>query len=216
MVDTLTLPDTSISIWCDNLPVVAWMYKFRSSTSLVAAQILRALTVRLHTNRAALLSADHISRIYNNMANVASRRHSVNNAAFLTEYSALFPPPQDKSWTLFLLSNKVTSKVCLELLSQQSTLKSWRRLPTKEYVFGKLGQTSPPPIFRPMTNSSAHFHNQNKSICWSFRLTGALRRCFTTKTTCLCANGPSIATSHHHAFRTGWRKNSGGYTARKI
>jgi hypothetical protein len=126
VVDTSTLRDASVSIWCDNLPAVAWMYKFRTSTSLVAAQFLRALAVRLHTNRAALLSIEHISGIYNTMADVASRRHSLDNAKFLTDFSALFPPPQDKSWTLFLLSNKVTSKVCLELLNQQSTLESWR------------------------------------------------------------------------------------------
>jgi hypothetical protein len=50
VVDTSTLRNASISIWCDNLPAVAWMYKFRTSTSLVSAQILRALAVRLHTN----------------------------------------------------------------------------------------------------------------------------------------------------------------------
>jgi hypothetical protein len=77
IVDIATLCDASVSIWCDNLPAVAWMYKFRTSTSLVAARILRALAVRLHTNRAALLSVEHIFGIYNKMADVASRRHSL-------------------------------------------------------------------------------------------------------------------------------------------
>jgi hypothetical protein len=58
LVDTSTLRDASVSIWCNNLPAVAWMYKFQTSTSLVAARILRALAVRLHTNRAALLSVE--------------------------------------------------------------------------------------------------------------------------------------------------------------
>jgi hypothetical protein len=111
IVDFATLRDASVSIWCDNLPVVAWMYKFRTSTSLVAAQILWALAVRLHTNRAALLSVEHISGIYNKMADVASRRHSLDHKMFLTDFSALFPPPQGESWTMFLLSNKITSKV---------------------------------------------------------------------------------------------------------
>jgi hypothetical protein len=53
VVDTSTLRDASVSIWCNNLPAVAWMYNLSTSTSLVAAQILRALAVRLHTNRAA-------------------------------------------------------------------------------------------------------------------------------------------------------------------
>jgi hypothetical protein len=101
------------------------------------------------------------------MANVASRRHSLDNAKFLTDFSALFPPPQDGSWTLFHHSNKVTSKVCSELLNQQLTLESWRRLPTKEYAFGRLGLTSSQPIFQPMTKNSVHFRNQNKSMSWS-------------------------------------------------
>jgi hypothetical protein len=167
VVDTSTLRDASVSIWCENLPAVAWMYKFHTNTSLMAARILRALAVRLHTNQAALLSIKHISSIYNTMADVVSRRHSLDNVKFLTDFSALFPPPQDKSWTLFPLSNKVTSKICSELLNQESTLESRRRLPTKEYVLGKLGQISLPPIFQPMTKSSVHCHNQNKSMCWS-------------------------------------------------
>jgi hypothetical protein len=63
VVDTSTLRDASVSIWYDNLPAVAWMYKFRTITSLVAAQILGALAVRLHTIQAALLSVKHISGI---------------------------------------------------------------------------------------------------------------------------------------------------------
>ena len=167
VVNTDTLRDASVSIWCDNLPAVAWMYKFRTSTSLIAARILRALAVRLHTNRAALLSVEHISGIYNKMADVASRQHSTTNTVFLTEFSASFPPPQGQSWTLFLLSNKVTSKVSSELLNQQLTLESWRRLPTKDYVFGKLGPISSPTIFQTMTKNSVHCHNLNKSMCWS-------------------------------------------------
>ena len=167
IVDPTTLRNSSVSIWCDNLPAVAWMYKFRTSTSIVAARILRALAVRLHTNRAALLSVEHISGIYNKMADVASRRHSLDNKTFLTEFSALFPPPQGESWTLFLLSNKVTSKTCSELLNRQSTLESWRRLPTKDYVFGKLGSISSQSIFQHMTKSSVLCHNKIESMCWS-------------------------------------------------
>jgi hypothetical protein len=37
VVDMSTLHNASVSIWCDNLPAVAWMYKFRTSTYLVAA-----------------------------------------------------------------------------------------------------------------------------------------------------------------------------------
>jgi hypothetical protein len=107
IVDIATLRDASISIWCDNLPALAWMYKFRTSTSLVAVQILRALVVQLHTNRATLLSVEHISGIYNKMADVASRRHSLDRTIFFTNFSAMFPTPQGEFWTMLLLSNKI-------------------------------------------------------------------------------------------------------------
>jgi hypothetical protein len=61
----------------------------------------------------------------------------------------------------------VTSAPELPHNKTQSTLELWRRLPTKEYVFGRLGQTSSPPIFQHMTKRSVHCHNQNKSMCWS-------------------------------------------------
>jgi hypothetical protein len=56
------------------LPAVAWTYKFRISTSPIAARILRALAVQLHENQTALLSVEHISGIFNNMGDVASQQ----------------------------------------------------------------------------------------------------------------------------------------------
>jgi hypothetical protein len=92
IVDIATLRNASVSIWCDNLPAVAWMYKFRTSTSLVAARILRALDVRLHTNRAALLSVEHISGIYNKMADV-HHDATVSTAQFSSQISLLCSHP---------------------------------------------------------------------------------------------------------------------------
>jgi hypothetical protein len=62
----------------------------------------------LSANRAALLSVEHISGIYNKMADVGSQRHSLDCTIFLTNFSAMFPPPQGEFWTMFLLSNKIT------------------------------------------------------------------------------------------------------------
>ena len=55
------LEHATVAIWCNNLPAVAWTYKFRTSRSAVASRILRALAVRLHFTRSALMSVDHIS-----------------------------------------------------------------------------------------------------------------------------------------------------------
>jgi len=93
------LDHTTVAIWCDNLPAVAWTYKFRTSTSAVASKSLRVLAVRLHVTRSALMSVDHISGVYNVMADVASREHIREHPddplAFLTYFTTHFPPPQD-------------------------------------------------------------------------------------------------------------------------
>jgi hypothetical protein len=166
-VDTNTLKHNSTAIWCDNLPAVAWTYKFRTSTSPIAARILRALAVRLHENQTALLSVEHISGIFNNMAGVASRKHSTNRKHSLTNFSTRFPPPQDACWTLFQFSDKVTSKIYSELLSQQLTLESWRQLSTKGHTFGQLGDASSISTLVGLTPTLVHSHNQNEWMCWS-------------------------------------------------
>jgi hypothetical protein len=166
-VDTKTLRHNSIAIWCDNLPAVAWTYKFRTSTSPIAAQILRALAVRLHKNQTANLLVEHISGIFNNMADIASRKHNTDRKHFLTDFSTGFPPPQDACWTLFQFSDKVTSKIYSKLLNQQSTLESWRRLSTKGHTFGQLGDASSISILVGLTPTLVHSHNRNESMCWS-------------------------------------------------
>jgi hypothetical protein len=101
------------------------------------------------------------------MADVTSQRHSLDNAKFLTDFPALFPPPQDESWTLFRISNKVTSKVCLELLNQQSILEPWRRLPTEEYIIAtyfptydeKLSTLSQPEQIDVLVSFAQHVHS---------------------------------------------------------
>ena len=118
----------SPAIWCDNLPAVAWTYKFRTSTSQIAASILRALATQLHVCQAGTLSVDHISGVYNVMADVASRKHTTNPSDFLPYVSSKFPPPQRTCWTLFQFSNKITSLICSELQQKSLTMSSWRRL----------------------------------------------------------------------------------------
>ena len=136
-----SLHHKSVAIWCDNLPAVAWTYKFRTATSQVAARILRAFAVRLHQTHSSLLNIQHISGSYNVMADVASRKHSTDPTTFLTEFTTRFPPPQNNSWILFQFGRTLASKACSELHLKPSPLASWRRLRLRGGVFGKLGKT---------------------------------------------------------------------------
>jgi len=137
----------SAAIWCDNLPAVNWCYKLRSSSSPVAAALLRALAMRLHTQQASPITIDHISGTFNLLADTASRKHSTNPHAFLSHFTQLYPPPPNTSWTLFQLPTATTLKLYSTMLTQQSNLASWRRLTKKGAAIGMLGTTSSMPTF---------------------------------------------------------------------
>lgn len=97
--------------WCDNTPTVSWANKLSSSKSMVAARLVRALAMRLHTNQASPLYTWSIAGVLNIMADTASRifnkRHAagetfaVSDAAFLHMFNSKFPHPQANSWKLF-------------------------------------------------------------------------------------------------------------------
>ena len=87
------LQHTSVAIWCDNISAVAWIYKFRTSTYPVASSILKALATWMHVCQSGLLAIDHISGLFNVMADVALQKYSTDPHTFLSTFSATFPPP---------------------------------------------------------------------------------------------------------------------------
>ena len=161
-----SLNQCSVAIWCDNLPAVAWTYKFRASTSKLAARILRALAVRMHIDKAALPHINHIAGSYNIMADFASRHHSTCPQQFLTEFSSTFKPPQGAFWTLFRLNKNTTSKLCSELLQQPSTLESWKRLRRHAGEFGRLGTNGSYKISNRCPTSFTTSHERTKLSYW--------------------------------------------------
>ena len=165
-VDKASLVHTSIAIWCDNLPAVSWIYKMRTSTSPIASRILRALAVRLQLHHTGLLAIDHISGIYNIMADVASRKHVSHPMQFLDYFTTTFTPPQQNFWTLFQFRNNLLSKISSEMLNAPSPLASWNRLPTKNGDFGRLGVISSPSTFPNLTQKCVISLHHKESNCW--------------------------------------------------
>lgn len=135
------LRHASPAIWCDNIAAVAWTHKNRTSTSSVAARLLRALATRIRANEGALLNVQHVSGKFNVMADAASRPHPTDPHEFLLAFSAEFPPPQAESWTLFLPNNTLKSRLFSELRQQHSPLAWWKRLRGRESRFGHNGPT---------------------------------------------------------------------------
>ena len=81
----------SQAIWCNNLPVVSWIYKFRTNKLQIASNILLGLATRLHEQRYGLLAVDHISGLSNVLVDFASREHTTNPTEFLSTFTKKFP-----------------------------------------------------------------------------------------------------------------------------
>ena len=75
-------------IWCDNIPAAVWIYKFRTSTSVIGAAILQAFATRPRTFKAGTLYVGFISGVYNNIADATSRNHTVNPSDFLASFTS--------------------------------------------------------------------------------------------------------------------------------
>ena len=156
----------SPAIWCDNLPAVSWIYKFRTSKSQVASSILLALATRLHQNKTGLIAVDHISGLFNILADVASRKHSSNPSIFLTQFTKQFPPPQNNCWTLFQFNNKLKSLIFSTLRQKPLTMASWSRLCVKGCDFSELGPNGSllnSPKYNPTSKMSTEKHSWT---CW--------------------------------------------------
>ena len=157
----------SPAIWCDNISAVTWCYKFRSNSSTIAGNILRVLATRLHDCHAGLLAVDHLSGVYNTMADVASRKHTSNLTNFLKLYSNTFNPPQGSCWNMYQLSTDLTSKVCSELLLRTSSVDGWRRRPVKGSGFSTLGPAGLVPISQPYNQTCLTSQKDKAFVCWS-------------------------------------------------
>jgi hypothetical protein len=148
------LKHVHVAAWCDNTPTVSWTNKLSSSKSLVAGRLTRALALRIHTNQASPLISVSIAGVNNEMADVASRTFNkksatpttfqYSDAEFLQFFSSTFPL-QDGSWSVFRLSNKLTSQIFSELRGKTSTLASWLRITQTGSAIGHFGPTTSPP-----------------------------------------------------------------------
>jgi len=135
VLENLTeLKHVHVAAWCDNTPTVSWANKLNSSKSRVAARLIRALSLRIQVNEASPLITVSIAGTENVMADVVSRPFgskatdvidTADDDVFLHEFSRRFPLPQNASWTMFRLPNKICSLVISELQHNPSRMESW-------------------------------------------------------------------------------------------
>ena len=140
------------AVWCDNTSAVAWTTKMSSSKSKIGQQLTRALACRMITNKSSHLAALSIAGIDNPMADLASRsfkktgvkgNYNLTDIAFLTQFNADFPLPQDNSWLLLQLHNAVSCLVFSVLRGETPPMGSWIRVRKFGCDIGRIGVTSP-------------------------------------------------------------------------
>ena len=142
------LTNMHLALFCDNTSAVSWTYKMRTSTSQIAARLLRLLGLLLLNNGLSPLAIAHIKGDDNDMADHSSRafKHGKYFKAHnnLTQYfNTMFPLPQSHSWTQCTLPTALTSRVMSCLRGELSTMGALSRPRKTERSTGTIGQRTP-------------------------------------------------------------------------
>ena len=153
----------SIGINCDNSTAVTWITKMRTSKSMVAARLLRLLSMRLHRRRTAPLLTIGIAGLDNDMADISSRSFKKGyalktNQSLTSHFNKKFPLPQNKSWREFLIPSDISSRVISCVRGEPSTLGSLLRLKQIDKNTGNTGAH--------MLTSAARIRSLRKQANW--------------------------------------------------
>ena len=137
--------------WCDNTSAVSWTVNMNSKRSIIGQQLTRALALRMLVNQSSHLAALSIAGEDNELADLASRsfkrtgvkgNYELTDAEFLTKFNIDFPLPQEHSWLLLRLHNKITSNVFTLLQGKTLSMGSLIRLKESGCDIGHIGPTS--------------------------------------------------------------------------
>jgi hypothetical protein len=158
----LNLHEKRVTLFSDNLPTVSWVARLASTWSLVAEQLVQALTLHLKTMHTCPLTPMHIKGIRNKIADMPSHSFGSNpawtctsDADLLTLFNTHFPLPQQQSWTVYRLNCAAVTHVTSILRMKPFALDNWRHLPTRGRCVGITGA--------PMSNTWAWIRTYNRS-----------------------------------------------------
>ena len=136
-----------IAIFSDNSPSVSWVTKMASRKSRVAAQLVRALALRLNIQQTCPLTPVHIPGVENALTDIPSRSFGSvkeweckSDTDFLTLFNTKFPLPQQASWTVFQFGSKMITRVISALRMTGIMLAEWQRLPRIGKHTGQIGR----------------------------------------------------------------------------
>ena len=164
------LPVAERPIWLagDNKASLAWATKGSSTSVSARAYLLRLNALHQRRHRYVPLH-DYIAGAANAMADAASRRWDLSNAALLTHFDAVFP--QANSWTLLALTPEMCSAVIGALSRKRSTRISLRTGTPPPPVPGPYGPASVSTLASAPTSS---MFQATASPCSCYSLSGTV------------------------------------------
>ena len=140
------LREKRVAVFSDNDPTVSWVKRLASRHSVVAAQLVRAMTLRMKLQGACPITPVHIPGVENAMTDIPSRSfgsvaewHCHTETQLLTLFNTRFPLPGQASWTVFRITSKIFMRVISVLRMQDIALEEWRRLPRIGKHIGNIG-----------------------------------------------------------------------------
>ena len=135
-----------VALFSDNSPTVNWVKRLASKRSLVAAQLLRALALRLKTTQASPLTPLHVAGCENSMTDIPSRSwgsvprwHCRTDHDLRALFDKTFPLPNQISWSVYRPSYAISMRVISVMRMTDSSLEEWRRLPPIGKFIGDIG-----------------------------------------------------------------------------
>jgi hypothetical protein len=167
-----------VGTFCDNTSAVSWAYKMRSSASKAAGQLLRILSLRIHSKAASSITPLSIAGEDNDMADIISRAFK-NGKYFeaehdlFTYFNSHFPLPQNASWQECRIPNKWISRVIACLRGEQLPMAWLQRLPKTGKNTGIIGAPTPPhATSAPSSTTSPPPSNETSSLQLSLQGSG--------------------------------------------
>ncbi|KAL7533277.1 hypothetical protein ACHAWF_011989 [Thalassiosira exigua] len=138
-----------VALFSDNSPTVSWVKRMAARGSRVAAQLLRALALRMSVAKTSPLTPLHIAGTKNAMTDIPSRSFGSEPKWFcrtdddlLRLFNARFPLPNQKSWTIFRPTFTTCMKVISVLRMEDTSLAEWRRLKQSGRHIGRIGSAT--------------------------------------------------------------------------
>ena len=142
------LREACVALYSDNSPTIGQVKWLSARGSLVAIQLVWAITLRLKKYGLSPLTPFHIAGEENNITDIPSHSFGSNISWFckndtdlLNLFNKKFPLPNQASWTAFSPSNTVIMKVISVLQMQHFGMGEWLQLKKAGKNVGQISVT---------------------------------------------------------------------------